>query len=175
MLRLRYTSHSVTGRQNGQSNGGSAMNRRTLETSALALLGLGIGANAVLGPLVLNVIRLHISPLMENQLLGGELVSLVLVAPAAILAAGLWWRSHPAAPVIALGASLYALYTGRNTSIDVRDVLVTTSTTLPGSAREIPCGSVDFLSAACAIAPASAVRVFRVFPRLAKLLETTLP
>lgn len=87
------------------------MNRRMLETSALALLGLGIGANAVLGPLILNVISFHISSAMENQLLGGELVSLLLVAPAAILAAVLWWRSHRAAPVMALGASFYALYT----------------------------------------------------------------
>jgi hypothetical protein len=87
------------------------MKRKTVETSALALLGLGIGANAVLGPLVLNVIRFHVSPIMQNQLLGGELVSLLLVAPAAMLGALLWWRSHPAAPVIALGASLYALYT----------------------------------------------------------------
>lgn len=87
------------------------MNRRTLEATALALLGLGIGANAVLGPLVLNVIRFHVSAPMENQLLGGEVVSLLLVAPAAIFAALLWSRSHPVAPVIALGASLYALYT----------------------------------------------------------------
>lgn len=87
------------------------MKGKTLETSALALLGVGIGVNAVLGPLVLNVISFHISPVMQNQLLGGELVSLLLVAPAAVLGAVLWWRSHPAAPVIALGASLYALYT----------------------------------------------------------------
>lgn len=89
----------------------STMKRKTLESGALALLGLGIGANAVLGPLVLGVIRFHVSSAMENQLIGGELVSLFLAAPAAILAAVLWWRSHPAAPVIALGASLYALYT----------------------------------------------------------------
>ena len=87
------------------------MKTRNLGSIALVLLGVGIAGNAVLGPLGVGVIKLHISASMENQLLGGEFGSLFVVAPVALLAAILWWRSHPTAPVLALGVALYSLYT----------------------------------------------------------------
>lgn len=87
------------------------MKTRNLGSIALVLLGVGIAGNAVLGPLGLGIIKPHISASMENQLLGGELASLFVAAPVAFVAAILWWRSHPAAQVLALGVSLYSLYT----------------------------------------------------------------
>jgi hypothetical protein len=78
---------------------------------ALVALGVGMAANAVLGPLVLGVIRIRESPGMETQLLGGELTSLLLAAPLAIAAGVAWWRERPVAPFLAAGPSAYALYT----------------------------------------------------------------
>lgn len=74
-------------------------------------LGLGIAASAILGPLVLNVIRLRTSASIENQFIGGEIVSLGVVAPVAIAAGVLWLRDHPLAPALALAPALYAIYT----------------------------------------------------------------
>lgn len=75
------------------------------------VLGAGIAVSAVLGPLVLKVIRFHTSANLENQFVGGEVVSLAIVAPAAMAAGALWLRGHRAAPVLALGPALYAVYT----------------------------------------------------------------
>jgi hypothetical protein len=74
-------------------------------------LGAGIATAAVLGPLALDVIRFRTSDHLENQFVGGEIVSLGVVAPAAIAAGALWLRGHRLAPVVALGPSLYAVYT----------------------------------------------------------------
>ncbi len=87
------------------------MKRRHLVGLGLISLGAGIAANAVLGPLALRVIRFHNSPNAINQLIGGEIVSLVVVAPLAITAGALWMRGHKVAPALALAPSLYALYT----------------------------------------------------------------
>lgn len=77
---------------------------------ATLALGLGIAANAVLGPLVLGVIRIRETTGMENQLLGGEVTSLFVAAPLAIAAGILWMRGSRAAPVMALGPAGYAVY-----------------------------------------------------------------
>lgn len=74
-------------------------------------LGTGIATAAVLGPLVLKVIKFRTSGHLENQFVGGEVVSLVVVAPAAIAAAVLLLRGHRLAPALALGPALYAAYT----------------------------------------------------------------
>ena len=87
------------------------MNKDRLTIWALFLLSAGIVISAVLGPLVFDIIRFHISDTMEHQLVGGEIASLLLAAPLAALAAGLWLRGHPVAPVLAIGPAIYAVYT----------------------------------------------------------------
>jgi len=77
----------------------------------LIVLGAGIAANAVLGPLALRVIRFHNSASAVNQLIGGEIVSLIVVAPLSVAAGILWMRGRRIAPALALAPSLYALYT----------------------------------------------------------------
>jgi len=74
-------------------------------------LGVGIAASAVLGPLALKVISFRTSANIEDQFVGGEVVSLGVVAPAAIAAGVLWLRGHPLAPALVLGPALYAVYT----------------------------------------------------------------
>jgi hypothetical protein len=74
------------------------------------VLGLGVAAASVLGPLWLDVIRQHISTNMENQVIGADLVSLALVAPLAVVAGVLWWRGHRLGPIVALGPAGYAVY-----------------------------------------------------------------
>ena len=75
------------------------------------VLGTGIAVAAVLGPLVLKAIEFRTSKHIENQFVGGEVVSLGVVAPAAVAAGVLWLRGHRLAPALALGPSLYAVYT----------------------------------------------------------------
>jgi hypothetical protein len=74
------------------------------------ILGVGIAANALLGPLVYGVIKLRESANMENQLLGGELTSLLIAAPMAVVGGILWWRGNALAPFIAIGPAGFALY-----------------------------------------------------------------
>jgi hypothetical protein len=75
------------------------------------LLGTGIAAGAILGPLAFRVIAFRTSRHIENQFVGGEVVSLGLVAPTLIAAGVLWVRRHRLAPAVALGPALYAVYT----------------------------------------------------------------
>lgn len=79
---------------------------------ALGLFVLGAGAAlvALLGPLVGDVIRYHASEGAVNQIVGGDVAGLVLVAPLSVLAGALVWRGHRAGPVLALGPAVYALY-----------------------------------------------------------------
>lgn len=77
----------------------------------LILLGLGGAAVALLGPLVGDVIRYHVSAGAADQVVGGDAAALVLVAPVSIAAGILTVRGHPARPVLALGPAVYALYT----------------------------------------------------------------
>ena len=87
------------------------MNPRQLAGLGSIALGTGIAVSAVLGPLVLKVIKFRTSEHLENQFVGGEVISLTVVAPAAIAAGVLWLRGHRLAPPIALGPALYAVYT----------------------------------------------------------------
>lgn len=77
---------------------------------ALMILGAGAALVALLGPLVGDVIRYHASEGAVNQIIGGDVAGLVLVAPVSILAGILVWRGHVAGPVLALGPAVYALY-----------------------------------------------------------------
>jgi hypothetical protein len=74
-------------------------------------VGVAMISNALLGPLGLGAIRFHESAALETQLLGGELTSLFIAGPLAIVAGLLWWRGSPRAPALALGSLGYALYT----------------------------------------------------------------
>ena len=73
-------------------------------------LGVGTAASAILGPLVTNMIRFHVSDNARQQLIGGEIISLCVAAPLAIAAGVLWLRREPLAPKLAIGPALYALY-----------------------------------------------------------------
>ncbi len=83
--------------------------RRMVGIGLLALGG-GLATSAVLGPLVLKVITYPVSDAMKNQIVGGDLASLALAAPAAVTAGILWLRRHRLAPVVALGPTLYSVY-----------------------------------------------------------------
>jgi hypothetical protein len=76
----------------------------------LLALGAGMAASALLGPLVLGVIVFRVSDNMENQLVGGEIVSLFVAAPVAVLAGAPWLNGGRLAPVLAMGPALYAVY-----------------------------------------------------------------
>ena len=78
--------------------------------AALVALALGMTASAIAGPLALDVVRFAVSPNMVNQLVGGEVVSLVVVTPIAIVAAVLWTRGASSAFVLAMAPALYAVY-----------------------------------------------------------------
>jgi len=84
---------------------------RRLFALALFVLGAGAASVALLGPLRGEVIRYHASEGAVNQIVGGDVAGLLLVAPWSILAGVLVWRGHhTAGPVLALGPALYALY-----------------------------------------------------------------
>lgn len=76
----------------------------------LFVLGAGAALVALLGPLAGDVIRYHASEGAVNQIVGGDVAGLVLVAPLSVLAGVLVWRGHRAGPVLALGPAVYALY-----------------------------------------------------------------
>jgi hypothetical protein len=87
------------------------MRNDRLTATGLILLGAGLAASAILGPLVLGHIVFRVSPGAENQLIGGEIVSLVVAAPVAVAAGALWLRGSPLAPPLGIGPALYAVYT----------------------------------------------------------------
>jgi len=76
----------------------------------LMILGAGAALVALLGPLVGDVIRYHASEGAVNQIIGGDVAGLFLVAPVSILAGILVWRGHLAGPILALCPAVYALY-----------------------------------------------------------------
>ncbi|HET9996957.1 MAG TPA: hypothetical protein VFQ17_05550 [Nocardioides sp.] len=77
--------------------------------SLVALAGMLV-LNSLLGPLLLGVVDYPISASMTNQLLGLEVVTLVLVVPWAAMAGALALRQDPRAPLLALGPTTYAAY-----------------------------------------------------------------
>ncbi len=77
----------------------------------LATLGALIVTYAVLGPLVLDLIHFRTSATGLNQIRGGDLAALIVVAPTCFAVAWLAWRGHPAAPVLALAPAMFAMYT----------------------------------------------------------------
>jgi hypothetical protein len=79
-------------------------------TAGLALLGTGVTAAAVLGPLVTGVLEYRTSELARNQIVGGDAAALVVVAPVCLALAVLAARRHRAAPVLALAPAFFAAY-----------------------------------------------------------------
>jgi hypothetical protein len=76
----------------------------------LVALTVGIAAASVLGPLWTGALAYRTSDTTLNQIIGGDLAGLVVVAPTALVAAALVWRGHRAGPVLALAPALWAVY-----------------------------------------------------------------
>jgi hypothetical protein len=79
--------------------------------TGLLVLGAAVGAVAVLGPLVLDVLRYRVSPTSLNQIVGGDAAALAVVVPVTVAVGVLAIRGHPAAPVLALAPSVFVAYT----------------------------------------------------------------
>ena len=77
--------------------------------SLVTLAGLLV-LNSLLGPLLLGVVDYPISASMTNQLLGLEVVTLVLVVPWTVLTGVMALRRDPRAPLLALGPTSYTAY-----------------------------------------------------------------
>jgi hypothetical protein len=78
----------------------------------LGLVGLGAGLalNTLIGPLALDLVAYPFSETVLNETLGLEAISLVLIAPLAIVAGVLAARGHSLGSVVALGPSGYTAY-----------------------------------------------------------------
>lgn len=78
--------------------------------AALIVLGLGQALVALLGPLVAGVISYHVSTGALNQVAGGDVAGLALVAPLSVVAGILVLRDHHAGAVLAIGPAAYVAY-----------------------------------------------------------------
>ncbi len=79
--------------------------------AGLFVLGAAVSVVAVLGPLVLGVLRYRTSATSVNQVVGGDAAALAVVVPVTVAVAVLAVRRHPAAPVLALAPSIFVVYT----------------------------------------------------------------
>ncbi len=86
-----------------------ARRHRSVGTLGL-LLGAGLVANAAVGPLGAGLVDFDLDESLTNQLLGLEVVTLVLVVPALVVAGVLCRRGRPAGPVLLVGPAGYAAY-----------------------------------------------------------------
>jgi hypothetical protein len=77
---------------------------------ATVLLGFGVAANALLGPLVFEVIEYRFSTTLINQGIGLDAVALFAVLPVAILAGVLMWRARHAGLILAFVPATFAAY-----------------------------------------------------------------
>jgi hypothetical protein len=86
----------------------------TVSSTGVGLLLLLLGAlllvNTVLGPLVGDVVTYDFTETIDNQLVGLEIVTVLLVVPVTAWAAILALRGHPAAPLLAIGPAAYTCY-----------------------------------------------------------------
>ncbi len=76
----------------------------------LGLLGVGAAAVSLLGPLGTGALEYHVSSGARDQVRGGDLAALVLVAPVCLAAAWLVHRGRAAAEALALAPASYGLY-----------------------------------------------------------------
>lgn len=86
------------------------MRARRLTGSLLVVLGVVVAAVAVLGPLMTGAIRYRTSATTLNQIVGGDVAALLLVAPACVGAGICALLGHRAA-VAALAPTAFVLYT----------------------------------------------------------------
>ena len=100
---------TVGGRARG--DGPASSRGDLLLAGVLALLAVTTAASAILGPLVLGLLRYRTSPTTLTQLEGSDAAVLFVVVPATILTALLAARRHPAAPPLAAGIAVFTLYT----------------------------------------------------------------
>jgi len=77
---------------------------------ALVALAAGLAAVALLGPLTGGPIEYRVGETLRNQTIGLDATSLFVVAPLALLAAGLVARGHVAGLAISLGVGAYTAY-----------------------------------------------------------------
>jgi hypothetical protein len=86
----------------------------TLADRALATilitLAAGIALLSLLGPLAFGLLRYHVVPDVENQVVGADLVALVLVAPVCVVAGLLVRRGRRAGHVLALAPTAFVMY-----------------------------------------------------------------
>lgn len=78
--------------------------------AATWLLGLGVAANALLGPFVFEIIEYRFSGSLINQGIGLDVVALCAVFPVAVVASVLMWRAHHAGLILAFIPSTFAIY-----------------------------------------------------------------
>ncbi len=74
-------------------------------------LGAAVATSAVVGPTLLKIVKFRTSHSVETQFIGGDIVSLALVAPVLIGAGALWLRNHRLAAAATIGPALYTAYT----------------------------------------------------------------
>jgi hypothetical protein len=76
----------------------------------LFAVGALVAATAVLGPLLLAVLHYRTSASGLDQIRGTDLTALALVCPLCVWVGVHAWRSHPAAPVLALAPAVFTVY-----------------------------------------------------------------
>ena len=76
----------------------------------LLVIGAGLAAVAMLGPLLGGPIDYHVGATLRNQTIGLDAVSLLVVAPLSAAAALLVLRGHLAGVAAALGVGAYTAY-----------------------------------------------------------------
>lgn len=86
------------------------MRKEAWTAGGLGALGIGLAINSLLGPFVADVIDYPLSETLINQTIGLDAFTLIVVAPACLLAAAMTLRGHPAAPIFAIGVASYAAY-----------------------------------------------------------------
>jgi hypothetical protein len=74
-------------------------------------LAIGLIANAIIGPLLLDAIHYHGTDLLRDRFAGTDGVALVLAAPMAAVAALFVHRRRPAGPVIAFAPAAFTAHT----------------------------------------------------------------
>ncbi len=84
--------------------------RHRLLAGVLFALAAGVASLSLLGPLVLGWVQYHVVDDVENQVMGGDLVALAVVAPTCVVAGVLVLRRRPAGPVLALAPTAFVMY-----------------------------------------------------------------
>ncbi len=84
--------------------------RQVIPSVGLVAIALGLIANSVAGPLLIDAVDYPISESMRNQTIGLDAAALFLFAPACLIAATMAWRGHRLAPVLTVSLGSYVAY-----------------------------------------------------------------